>query len=74
MVEYGNGVSSGAGEFSGSQGGGAGAVDAGGNISSMLGGFAGDVSTTIATLPPVVVALGAAFLVLAALFVLRKAL
>ncbi len=73
MVEYGNGVSSGAGSFSGSHGGSK-AVDAGGNIGTMFGGLVHDTSTTIATLPPVVVALGAAILVIGLLLVLRKVL
>jgi hypothetical protein len=49
-------------------------VDAGSNIGSMLGGVVNDAATTIAGLPPVVVALGAAVLVLATLMVLRKVL
>jgi hypothetical protein len=73
MVEYGEGVSQGAGGFSESHGGGQ-AVDAGANVASMVGGFVGDASATIATLPPVVVALGAAFLILASLMVLRRVL
>lgn len=73
MVEYGHGVSEGAGGFAGSQGGG-GPVDAGGNIGAMLNGAVNDAATTIAGLPPVVVAFLAALLVLAALMILRKAL
>lgn len=73
MVEYGNGVSQGAGSFGGGQGGATG-VDAGGNIGSMFGGVVNDAATTISGLPPVVVALGAAILVLATLMVLRKVL
>jgi hypothetical protein len=49
-------------------------TDAGGNIATMLEGLAGDAATTIAGLPPVVVALGAAVLVLAGLMVLRRVL
>jgi len=74
MVEYGNGVSQGAGTFSGSHGGSGGVVDAGGHVASMVGGFVNDTATAVAGLPPVVVALGAAILVLGALLVLRRAL
>jgi hypothetical protein len=74
MVEYGNGVSQGAGNFAGGQGGGPSGVDAGDNIASMFGGVVNDAATTIAGLPPVVVALGAAVLVLATLMVLRRVL
>ena len=75
MVEYGHGVSGGAGGFAGSQGGGGGGVtDAGGNIATMLEGLAGDAATTISGLPPFVVALGAVVLVLAGLMVLRRVL
>ncbi len=73
MVEYGQGVSQGAGSFAGSQGGGGGAVDAGGNIGSVVGGFVNDTANTISGLPPLVVALGAVVLVVAALMVLRRA-
>jgi hypothetical protein len=75
MVEYGRGVSEGAGTFSGSQGGGrSGTLDAGDNVVDMLGGFVGDASSTISTMPPIVVALGAACLIVVALMVLRRAL
>jgi hypothetical protein len=74
MVEYGHGVSEGAGSFAGSQGGGGRSLDAGDNVVGMLGGFVHDASSTVATLPPVVVALGAALLVIATLMVLRRAL
>jgi hypothetical protein len=74
MVEYGHGVSEGAGGFAGSQGGGGGPVDAGGNIGAMFNGAINDAANTISTMPPLVVALGAALLVIAALMVLRKAL
>jgi hypothetical protein len=74
MVEYGHGVSEGAGTFAGSQGGGGASIDAGNNVVGMLGGFVNDASSTIATLPPAVIALGGALLVIAAFMVLRRAL
>jgi hypothetical protein len=75
MVEYGQGVSEGAGSFSGSHGGGqSGSLDAGGNVSDMLGGFVGDTAAMVSTWPPVVLALLGAVLVFAALMLLRRAL
>ncbi len=69
MLEYGHGVSTGS-EVAG--GGGGGGIDAGGNFFAMASGFVNDTAQVVSGLPPVVLAAGAAVLVLAGLLVLRR--
>jgi hypothetical protein len=68
MVEYGHGVSEGAGQAAGSNGGGGGMVDAGASI----GQFITDSADTLAAQPPGVLLLGLVVIVLG-LLILRRA-
>jgi hypothetical protein len=67
MVEYGNGVSQGAGGFSGSHGGGGGSVDVG----AAVGDWISNAGHTISTMPPAELAV-LVVAVLAGLFLLRR--
>jgi hypothetical protein len=67
MVEYGNGVSQGAGQVGGSHGGGGGSVDVG----SAIGDWFANAGHTISTMPPAELAV-LIVAVLAGLFLLRK--
>ena len=69
MVEYGNGVSQGAGQVAGSHGGGGGSVDVG----VQIGNWFSSAAHTISTMPPAeLIFLGV--VVLVGLFVLKRAL
>jgi hypothetical protein len=66
MVEYGNGISQGAGQVGGSGGG-------GGDWGAAVGQFVTDAANTISSMPPAQLLL-IAVLVVAGLFVLKRAL
>jgi hypothetical protein len=70
MVEYGNGVSQGAGQFAGSHGGGGnGVVDVGAQVSDAI----GNAAHTISSMPPAELVV-AAVLIVVGLALLRRAL
>ena len=68
MVEYGNGVSQGAGQFGGSHGTGGGVVDVGAQVGNAI----GNAAHTVSTMPPGELVV-AAVLIVVGLALLRRA-